>query len=51
MIRQKRPSLGISNNYHGKQELPVGSELFIGLTLGLIGWWGIVHAVIWIAGG
>lgn len=46
MIRQNRPNLGED----GKQELPVGSELLIGLTLGLAGWWAIVHAVLWIAG-
>lgn len=50
MIRQNRPNVGITQRQDGKHELPVGSEIIIGLTLGLIGWWGIVHAVIWIAG-
>jgi hypothetical protein len=47
MFRQTRPNQGRNND---QQELPVGSELLIGLTLGLGGWWAIVHAVIWIAG-
>ncbi len=49
MIRQNRPNLGMLHRHNGKHELPVGSELIIGLTLGLMGWWGIVHAVMWIA--
>ena len=45
MGRQNRPNF--RNNGH--REVPVGSELLIGLTLGLAGWWAIVHAVMWIA--
>ncbi len=49
MIRQNPPNLQIAEQNSGKQELPVGSELLIALTLGLMGWWGIVHLVMWIA--
>ncbi len=50
MIRQNRPNWEMTHRPNDKQELPVGSEILIGLTLGLLGWWAIVHAVIWIAG-
>jgi hypothetical protein len=50
MIRQNRPSLSMVDRRGDKHELPVGSELLIAFTLGLGGWWAIVHAVIWIAG-
>ncbi len=50
MIRQNPPNLHAADQNGGKHEVPVGSELLIALTLGLAGWWAIVHAVIWIAG-
>ena len=50
MIRQNPPNVGMSDHHNGRHEVPVGSELLIGLTLGLAGWWAIVHAVMWIAG-
>lgn len=50
MLRQKTPNASGRVRQDGKQELPIGSELAIGLTLGLIGWWAIVHVVMWIAG-
>lgn len=50
MFRQNRPNFGMVDRHGSEQELPVGSELLIGLTLGLMVWWAIVHAVIWIAG-
>lgn len=49
MHRQNRPALALFNNRTGTREMPVGSELLIALTLGLAGWWGIVHLVMWIA--
>ena len=49
MIRQSPPNLHAERD-SSKHEVPVGSELLIALTLGLAGWWAIVHAVIWLAG-
>ncbi len=49
MHRQNRPALAIVDDRTSARELPVGSELMIALALGLAGWWGIVHLVMWIA--
>ena len=49
MHRQNRPTLAFIDQQTGKRELPVGSELIIACTLGLAGWWGLVHLVMWIA--
>ena len=30
--------------------MPVGTELLIAFPLGIVGWWAIIHAVMWITG-
>ncbi|GEM_PF-5495374 len=49
MHRQNRLTLTMINEPTRTRELPVGSELIIAFTLGLAGWWGIVHLVMWLA--
>ena len=47
MRRQNGPPLTIPPGCG--RELPAGSELLIAFTLGIAGWWVIIHTVVWLA--
>ncbi len=49
-FRQNVPGSLRAGHGHAEQELPVGSELMIAFSLGIVGWWGIAQMVMWIAG-
>ncbi|MBV8913061.1 MAG: hypothetical protein JOZ05_08505 [Acetobacteraceae bacterium] len=42
------PDPRFPNEHPVAQELPVGSELLIALTLGGAGWWAIIKLVEWV---